>query len=345
MISLRTFIRATILILLSGMLIASASLAMPILLQLPPDRPGCDVPIHWKLGTVDPRFPVDEHTFRKSVYEAEAIWEKGLEKNLFVYDPASHFVITTSYDDRQKMTEEAAALEERYQRYQETSSALKAQYDDLKAQYDNDYSAFQSRSAIYEKKLAKYNADVQTANASGSITKEEFDALEKRRKNLEKERDILSRTSGDINALASKINALASKLNLSTKTLNENIRTFRDTYGEPQPFTEGLYDPNVPSITIFQFKRQDDLRLALTHELGHALGIEEHVKDNPAAIMYYLMGEQDIDHPALTDDDKTAHATVCPERTLSKRETIARYLVLTPFSDIRFEALLRIVAE
>lgn len=340
----RTFIRATTLLFLGGTLAATVALATPILLRFPPDRPGCDTPIHWSLGTVDPRFPVDERTFRKSVIEAEAIWEEGLGKDLFVYDPSSPFIVTTVYDDRQKMTEEAADLEKRYQAYQETSTAIKTRYDALRSRYDRDMASFDVRVAKYEKALAKYNADVKDANESGMITEDEYDALEKRRKDLEKERVALTAESDRLNGVANDINVLAKKLNAGTTAINEHIRTFRDTYGEPQPFVEGLYDPDATSITVFQFKGKDDLRLVLAHELGHALGIEEHA-ETPTSIMHYLMGEQDIDHPSPTDEDKAAYAIACPDRMLSKRETVARYLTQTPWPGMNASELFRMITE
>ncbi len=307
---------------------ATATLS-PHLFVLPPDRLGCDAPIPYRVEASDPRFPLDSEAFRRGVFEAEAVWERGLGKDLFTYDPVGSLVIRTEFDERQKMTYEAKDLETRISIYETEAAKLDREYDATVAKFERESAAFRKSADDFNRRLAEYNDDVREWNTSGQGTIAEYEALEKRREKLEKEEKALVTTSEKIDRLAKDANDLAGKLNESAADINENIGIFKKRYGEPKPFVQGLYDPSVPSVTVFQFEDKDDLRLVLAHEFGHALGIEEHVSSE-ASLMYYLMGGQDIEHPGLTNEDAVAYAAACPKRVLSERETFIRYLVFTP---------------
>lgn len=56
-------------------------------------------------------------------------------------------------------------------------------------------------------------------------------------------------------------------------------------------------------IQIYQFDAKDDLRLTLAHELGHALGLYHH--NDPEALMYPVLGEQNLQDFKLRSADKT----------------------------------------
>ena len=73
-------------------------------------------------------------------------------------------------------------------------------------------------------------------------------------------------------------------------------------YGEHRHFHKGEYDGK--DITIYQYRDLADLILILTHELGHALGLA-HVND-PKAVMYEILGKQDLETLTLTSTDVCA---------------------------------------
>lgn len=321
------------LILLGVAIIAVAYSVVPTLFRLPPDRPGCDMPIRYGISEVDDRFPLGRKAFLGAALEAEAVWERGLGKDVFLYDPRSSFRITAIFDDRQKMTIEARELQDTVASYETESAKIADERAELLALYERDKKRFEADAAKYEEALEEYNAEVAKWNEMGGAPPEEYEKLEKTKKKLEEEGRQLTESSKDLQALAKRVNALAKTINTKAGDVNENIAEFRERYGEPRPFVQGLYTPPLSSIEIFQFEGRDDLRLVLAHELGHALGIEEHV-DNDRSLMYYLMGGQDMLDPAITEEDIAAYATVCPERGFSRREAIAKYLVQTPLEDM-----------
>ncbi len=322
------------------------SAAMPALLRLPDPRPGCETPIRYRFGVIDPRFPLGEGAFRKATIQAEAVWESALGRDILRYDPTADFVVTTEFDGRQQMTYDSRTLENRIAEYETTAETISAQYDTRKATYEHDKTALESRIAEYETGLRNYNRDVSQVNARGGATEEEFEELKDAKESLEDKQEAISDEADRLRVLAAELNALAARLETETADVNAEVTSFRETYGEPQPFVQGLYDPNVPSITIYQFERQEDLRLVLAHEFGHALGIGEHVEDDSSALMYYLMDGQDVLHPALTAADIEAYTDqACRARTETLRERIVRSLVETPVDGLSLNTLFSAATE
>lgn len=332
-ISLHSAFRVALFLFFAILLVPFATFSVPRLLSYPPDRPGCDAPIPYRVEASDPRFPLDAAAFRRGALEAETLWEKNIGKDLFTYDPDAGLVVRTEFDERQKMTYEADSLEKKVSEYRTSSEQLGKRYNELSDRYKRENRAFADAAEAFNRKLAEYNRDVNDWNQSGSGTAEEYDALEKRRKKLEKEEASLVQTSKDLNELSTTINGLVKTLNRNATEINRNIDLFRKRYGEPKPFVQGLYDPSIPSVTVFEFKDADDLRLVLAHEFGHALGIEEHV-ENESSVMFAMMGGQDLEHPTLSKEDIDAYGLACPPRNFSKRELLARYLVLTPSEEM-----------
>jgi len=321
------------------------SAAMPSLFRLPDPRPGCEAPIRYRIGTVDPRFSIGDTDFRRTVFEAESVWERAIGKDILLYDPTGDLLVTTLFDERQMMTYDSRALEERIAEYEKTAGTLSERYDVRRVAYERDKAALEERIADFEADLRAYNRDVSRVNTQGGATEEEFGALEDRKESLADEQEEISDETDRLNGIVADLNVLAARLDTETTDVNAEVAGFRETYGEPQPFVQGLYDPNAPSITVYQFEREEDLRLVLAHEFGHALGIDEHVENDPSAIMYYLMDGQDVLHPTPKSDDIAAYADqACPIRTETLRERIVGYLVEAPRSELSLEGILRVVA-
>ncbi|NTW89506.1 MAG: matrixin family metalloprotease [Candidatus Moranbacteria bacterium] len=332
--TINRFSRLAFLCILGGVSIGTALFFAPDMFSLQDGRPGCDTPIHWRLGDVDSRFPLDRDAFLRTVIRAEGLWEQPLGKELFVYDPDASFVITTFYDDRQKMTYDTRNLEKKIDQYNRSAETLRDAYDAKLSAFERDQEALSHRMREFESDLSAYNADVSRANASGGASPETYDALEKKRKKLEKERSAINKESERLGKMADEVNATAGKLNIQTASVQQNLTEYRRKYGEPKPFIQGLYEAPLTSITIYQFEGKDDLRLVLAHELGHALGIDEHVQDDQSAIMYAMIGGQDLENPTLTQGDEAAYETACPAEPESGRDALVRYLIETPFSEL-----------
>ena len=90
----------------------------------------------------------------------------------------------------------------------------------------------------------------------------------------------------ELNKETSQLNALLKERNLKAVEYNKIARSYNKKYGHGLEFNQAEYTDK--EINVYQFGNRKDLILALTHELGHALGMD-HV-ENPKSIMHFLTG-------------------------------------------------------
>lgn len=268
----------------------------------------CRTPLKYSIGEIDPRFNITPEQLKNIVAEAENVWEKEGGLDFFAYDPGAPLQIKMVYDERQQGTVEADQLENDLKTLENQRLALDRQYGGLDQEYDRKLAAFKSALAAYEKKLEDYNRDVRYWNKKGGAPEDEYEKLKKEQKELEKDYEALKDQESELKSLASKINNIANKENSIINNYNSAVTTYQNKYGNAQEFEKGVFD-SAQGITIYQFRGMDDLRLTLVHELGHALGIGH--TQNPQSIMYYLMGEQDLENPTLAQEDLAELKAVC----------------------------------
>lgn len=334
-------LRLTFILMLGGVSIAFVLLAAKTFSVTPLSRPGCDTPIHWSLESVDSRFPLSQQEFKTTAFEAEKIWENALGKEIFVFDSSAPFQLRTEFDDRQKMTEEGQGLDKTIQEYEQISKPVRQQYDSLQAQYKKEKTGYDALAQDFKQDSTAYEKDVAKWNKRGGAPADIYNNLQDERDALEKRAKKLNSMNNDVNDLVARINILADKLNIRATNINSQIETFQEKYGEPKPFVQGLYTSPLDNITVFQFEGKEDLRLVLAHEFGHALGIKEHVA-NPSSLMYYLMDQQDINHPQLSQEDIAAYNLACPPQKFSRIESFNRYLIQTPWNQMHLADIIKI---
>jgi hypothetical protein len=165
---------------------------------------------------------------------------------------------------------------------------------------------YEADTVNYEKKLKEYNKSVEDWNEKGG-SQDEYDSLKKERSVLNNLYAKLEKERLEVNNLAGKTNTLVSKEKNVVNEYNANVTTYKKEYGEGREFEKGVYGGE--EINIYQFKQSTDLRLTLVHELGHSLGIG-HVDDSKS-IMYYLLGDQNMENPTLSAEDLGALKTAC----------------------------------
>ena len=267
----------------------------------------CLPPLHYAIGTVDPQFGISREQFITLVNEATATWEKTTGKDLFVSDPNAPFTINLVYDERQSKTQESVQLEKSIASQKKSYDQLTDNLTSTKQTYDELFSQYSSLLKKYQEDLDSYQKEISSWNAKGGAPKDVYDELEKKRIALEKRRITINELAEKINAIAGKSQKIADTANAAAENINTNVEKHNSLFEEGRTFDKGQF--NGKDITIYQFTSSGDLLLALTHEFGHALGIEH--TDDPRSVMHYLLQNQPSDPVTLTHDDISAAITSC----------------------------------
>lgn len=256
-------------------------------------------PIKYTVGEIDPRFGITRERFLTLVREAEATWEEPLGTILFEYDPTSNFLVNLTFDERQQRTLDArqakAELDSREQSIRSLMSEYNMAGDEqlrLKARYESEL-------AVFTERLDRHNAGTAEWNRKGGAPPDEFAKLKAEEKQIETMRRSLDRSMASLNDAVNRQNALAQKVNSLADQFNLDVSLYNGRFVESREFEQGLYDGK--GITVYQFTEESDLRVALMHEFGHALGFD-HV-GTPEAIMYRRLEKQNMQDPGLTEDD------------------------------------------
>jgi len=267
----------------------------------------CAKPLTFSVGAIDPRFGVSKNTLEKSSQQAADIWNKAAGKKLLQYDSHASFKINLVFDQRQAQTLEESKLEENLKNLKLTNEDLAKQYDALHNTYSQKVIDYKKSVSSYKKRLDEYNQKVDYWNSQGGASKDVYDDLQKEKKKLKDLYSSLEKQRDKINNLVGKTNNLAAQENQIVNQYNSKLVTYKSEFGASREFEKGVFDTR--EINIYQFKKMSDLRLTLAHELGHYLGLQ-HVQ-NSKSIMYYLIGDQELNNPAPTDEDMAELDKVC----------------------------------
>lgn len=287
------------------------------------EKAPCNQPIEYSIGAFDERFGISQEELLASLSVAEAAWEKEAGRELFRFVPDAPFVVNLIYDERQERTEEALKLERDLQETQSRQETIGEQYSAVEAQYLKEKREYEALAAAFEARLERHNEDVEEWNRSDKTSSDEYESLEKESEALEKLSGEVEASRQEVNAIVAKMNTFAGKETALVEGYNSKLSAYTSRYGEAHEFDQGEYTSR--EINIYQFRDLPELRLVLSHELGHALGIV-HVED-PASLMYYLMQDQDVDTLALTDEDRQALAGVCGTKDSTAFDSVKRTLL------------------
>lgn len=212
----------------------------------------CSHPISYAIGAVDARFGIVASTLLTDTKAAIAIWNKAAGKTVLVYDPKAGLKINLIYDAR------------------EANAKLGTQIAEKQTEEDSARAALDASQAQLTTAQTAYNQEVSAINARGGATRSEVVALTAERDALKSLQD----------SLASRVAAF----NASVDALNTVVAEYNQTAGHT--FEEGQYvrDSSGERINIFEFVGTTQLERVLTHEFGHAIGLDHNA--DPKSIMF-----------------------------------------------------------
>lgn len=289
---------------LFSLLLIGALFAGTVIILFPT---SCAKPIAYSIGTLDPRFKLSKEAFLQDIEVAEKMWEKQMGKELFVYDPSSAFTINLTYDDRQAATDKAKKITQSLEKTSQTREGLLQDYADARAAYDVALQLYTTHKAELDASVAAFRTTDEGYNKEGGAPPEEYATLQEQQRVLTNRSNVLEEERVALNALAAQVNKFATTEGKLVQTYNQTVQNFNTEFSNQREFDQGEYTGNA--ITIYEFLKNNDLVLVLTHELGHALGIG-HVQ-NPAAVMHYNVNEKNLNAKGLTADDISALRAQC----------------------------------
>lgn len=278
-----------------------------IFLRMPP-RP-CQEPLTYRIGAVDARFGLSRHEFADSSRQAAAIWGKSISRELFREEPKGAIEINLVYDYRQEAVDTLKTLSYKIDNTQSSYGDLKYSLETMKAEYDQKKILFASDQNAYNARAAALNAEIESGRQQRGAPEHiyrrlmtEKDELKIVWENLQVRQEELKKMIDTMNSMMVVINEIATNHNLDLV----NYRDVGDKLG--REFCEGNYTRQgvKQTITIYQYGSTNRLVRLLTHELGHALGLNHN--DNPGAVMYRL---NQSDLPELAPEDVAALKMRC----------------------------------
>lgn len=256
-----------------------------------------DTRLRFKVEQVDPGFGLTREEVIQLAQEAIEIWHRGTGRNdLMVYDDNAQLSIKLIYDHRQQ---EYDALKQTTQKLLRDEAQYQRQAENLTA--SRDHLDQQQRHLLEQRNLLQiqFQQLLQRRNQPGLSAyqreqlQQEFNELQLKSERFQREAEYLQQQQLAFNTQVSAYQS-------SVQSHQNNITLAQQRF-PPRQFHKGVFKGD--EIHVYQFDAQDDLRLTLAHELGHALGLLHH--EDPEALMYPILGEQKLENFELRPADKT----------------------------------------
>lgn len=279
----------------------------------------CSRPIIYFIDNFDPNFGQSKKEFEDNLNQATMMWNNVFGKELFKYSPNEaekmsnlskwKLSINLIYDKRQETTDKLKVIDSNIKNSKDSYENLKARFDALKITYNNQKNSIQSMITSYESAKAEYQNNVSYWNNKNNIPKAQYTQLENERVSLNNQAQKINEANENLNRTVNELNSLVNDLNSLTKDINQKIGTFNTvSTSNGSEFQEGEYvsDKDGQRINIYQYSNKTKLIRVLSHEFGHAIGLD-HI-DNPKAIMNAYNLDSSTD---LSTDDISALRKVC----------------------------------
>ncbi len=257
------------------------------------------LPLAYTIGEVDPKFGISRERLLALAEEAGKIWEDGAGRELLQHNEESSFKVNLIFDWRQEKLIAARDARAGLDEHGKSFDQLQDEFSRKSSVLETSRFALDESAKSYQARLSEYNARVARWNEGGERTETEQRFLQTRKTELETERAELEKRRAELNQEDEELNKLADELNERAKKFNLEVENFNGTFVRSRDFEKGVFDGS--SINIYEFEKEEDLKVTLIHEFGHALGLGH--TENPASIMHRKLAVQDLNSIRLSAED------------------------------------------
>ena len=251
-----------------------------------------DTRLRYRIAEVDPRFKLSPEQVQSISQQAAQIWKEGTGQDYFVYDPNAQLEIHLIYDQRQSDSEQSREHLSQLQSNQQT-------WVDKKKRLDQVEQDLLWSKQLLDQKKQQLDQQIQQFNQEQQFAQQHPDQFRQRKETLQQNVQSLQQEISQYNQKIAQLNGQIGELNALDQQLDASVQQYKQRF-QPHMFHKGLF--NGKQILIYEFESEADLRLTLAHELGHALGLAHN--DDPKALMYPIMKDQDLLHFQLTPTDR-----------------------------------------
>ena len=258
-----------------------------------------DTRLRYKIGHVDPRFNISHEQLQNLAQEATDIWFLDTHQQFFVYDPNAQLSINLIYDQRQADSEARNTQIKSIQQHRTSTDNERQRLIQLESDLNVYKQQIDQLKADYQDQLNRHNQQVENFNRSQHMRSQaDLDHLKLQRQQLQYDQQQLEQQIEAFNQKVAVLNTQVATVNQMNQQVNQSIDEFNRRF-QPRLFDKGLF--NGREINIYEFQSEDDLRLTLAHEFGHALGLNH--TEEPSSLMYPVLEQQDFKNFRLTAAD------------------------------------------
>lgn len=274
----------------------------------------CSEPLEIGVGSLDDRFQLDRVTLGNALRDVADLWSSALGTPVVVYSEDAELMVNLVYAEEQQLTDSERQFRDRLQSESMSIEMMERRFNERENEYEKKARSYEKEMEELQVSIDRLNQWVNIHNRNGGFNEDELRQYDYRKASIDNRSKALERQQAELMKDAESLNRMISDLNRRIEDKNELVDEYNRTFTGERKFTQGAYEwnQNGKSIQVFQFSSLDELKLVLAHEVGHALGLP-HV-ENPASVMYYLMGNQKVNGLALTGEDIEALKAICSEQ-------------------------------
>ncbi len=271
----------------------------------------CSETLSLSVGDIDNRYAISHDELEEILRDVAQLWSDAAGRDLFIVSETADIPVNLIYSEDQARSSMERQLNNRIESMRVDLHVMEREYNRAQVLYDEKLDEYNADAHALQTDLDVLNNWVRQINEQGGFRDSQVRQLEERQSSLNNRTRILDRRRVLLSSEADDLNRQLDYLNGRIAQKNSAIEEYNRSFSGTQRFTQGSYEwqGSQQKINVFHFNGLRELKLVLAHEAGHALGID-HV-ENPASVMYHLMGNQDVITIELSAEDRQALMDIC----------------------------------